>query len=431
MADQFGDSGFGGFNWDFSYPDFNWDFDFGQFQFPEFDFSQFAFPEMPAFDWGQIDFGNIPSFSMPDPLALPSYNDLMVQGPLGGGQWDRTAFGMPEQMPPMSLSDFGFGGSSAPSMTLPEMGMPQGSDPIPNLMGTQGGLGFDPAMGMDMDQMFGAASPMPGGSDYGIPSSPLPGLGGAGYGQPGQAATGEPSLQDLQRQVLQGQIGQLNKGSQPPSTMDTITKLLAAFGPTALGAAGLGMQAANRPERNPLEDDLLRARISSSGLQDTLARDRLNFERENAGAMMEHQAAMQEALLASRKPGGQANITALLQGNPQLAALYNALTTQTTGLANGGGSPEFNALIDQIAQVDIAELQKQAQQQIAQAQEMAARQGINPANIIAEIQQRVLQESAKARANARATLIQQLQPGINVFNSVGGLFGNLFQTPGA
>jgi hypothetical protein len=62
---------------------------------------------------------------------------------------------------------------------------------------------------------------------------------------------------------------------------------------------------------------------------------------------------------------------------------------------------------------------------------LAARQGINPANIIAEVQQRLLQESAKARANARQTLISQMQPGINTFNSVGGLFGNLFQTPSA
>jgi hypothetical protein len=314
-------------------------------------------------------------------------------------------------------------------MALPEAGMAQGSDPIPNLMGEQGGLGYDPAMAMgDMEQMFGPTSTV-GGSAYAQPfdSSLNTGL-GPEAGGPAASPTGTPSLQDLQRQLLEAQIAKMG---EKPGTMDMIAKLATAFGPTAIGAAGLGFQAANRPERNPLEDDLLRARIASSGTQDALAKDRLAFEKENAMRMAELQAGMQEAMLESRKPGGQANINALLQGNPQLAALYNALTKQTTGLADSGGSPEFNALIDQIAQVDIAELQKQAQQQIAQAQEMAARQGINPANIIAEIQQRVLQESAKARANARATLIQQLQPGISVFNSVGGLFGNLFQTPSA
>jgi hypothetical protein len=144
--------------------------------------------------------------------------------------------------------------------------------------------------------------------------------------------------------------------------------------------------------------------------------------------------AMQEALLNSRKPGGQGNIQALLAGNPQLAALYQALTQQGTRLASGD-TPEFNAQVEQLANVEIAEIQRQAQQQIAQAQEMAARQGINPAAIIAEIQQRVLQESAKARANARMILIQQLSagmaPGSQAFGTIGNLFANLFQIPSA
>jgi hypothetical protein len=210
------------------------------------------------------------------------------------------------------------------------------------------------------------------------------------------------------------------RANTPPSKWDTLAKLGAAFGPVALGAAGLGLQAANRPERNPLEDELLRARIASSGQQDALAKERLAFEKENAARMLEAQMAMQAAMLESKKPGGQANIDALLKGNPQ-----------RTGLASGGGSPEFLALVEQIAQTDIGELRRQADQQKAQAMEMAARQGINPANIIAEVEQRFLQESAKARANARNVLIAQMQPGVNVFNSVGGLFGNLFQTPSA
>lgn len=417
------------FDWSFQFPEVDWNFGLGNFdwQMP-MDFSW----AMPNFNW---DFGG---FNFADPLALPQYNDFFMS-PLTGNQPDFSAFGIPDPglqgvggANPMMVSDLidtqAFGGpGAAPTMSLPGQTLAQGSDPLTNLIGSTPFQG-EPFMGLD-DMGLGE-SPLTGGGTYASPgmttggnpfsvmgpeSAPL-GVGASLYGTPGgvESATklnGEPSM----------------PGS---SKWDTIAKLAAAFGPVALGAAGMGLQAANRPGRNPLEDDLLRARISSMGTQDTLAKDRLAFERENAEAMREAQMEMQAALLESRRPGGQANIQALLKGNPQLAALYNALTTQTTGLANGGDA-QFNAMIDQIAQVNIAELRRQADQQKAQAMEMAARQGVNPANIIAEIDQRFLQESAKARADARNVLIQQLAPGINVFNSVGGLFGNLFQTPAA
>jgi hypothetical protein len=419
------DFGFG-FDPGWSVPDFN-------FQFPAFDF--------PAFDFG---FGFDPAFAFPDfnwqfptfdPLALPTMPalDPFVAGPTGGMQVDFSQFGIPPMEAQgiggtaMSLADLGFGGSGAPSLNVPEPGLPTGSDSLLNLMNqyqapSQGdfGLGMDPAM-LDL----GPLSPLAGGSAYGVPASPLPGLGGAGYTPPG-GTPGAPMSE--QEKFFAAQNARANT---PPSKWDTLAKLGAAFGPVALGAAGLGLQAANRPERNPLEDELLRARIASSGQQDALAKERLAFEKENAARMLEAQMAMQAAMLESKKPGGQANIDALLKGNPQLAALYQALTSSSTGLASGGGSPEFLALVEQIAQTDIGELRRQADQQKAQAMEMAARQGINPANIIAEVEQRFLQESAKARANARNVLIAQMQPGVNVFNSVGGLFGNLFQTPSA
>jgi hypothetical protein len=419
---------------DFDFPDFNLGFDpsFFDFNVPEFDW----------WDFGGFDFGGGFDLGLPtdwwslDPLALPSmpsYDSFFLM-PEGGGQPDFAAFGVPPMEmqglggPPMTLTDLGFGGTGAPTVPMLESFRP-GSDPMVNLMGeTQPGLGYDPGWGMDMESMF-AESPLPGGTPYGvpsqplpglggpqatpfgIPSSPLPGLGGAGYTPPGTPATAATAAS--------------------PSKWDVIAKLAAAFGPTALGAAGLGLQAANRPERNPLEDELLRAKITSTGLQDSLAKDRLAFEKANAAEMRAFQERMQAALLESRKPGGQANITALLQGNPQLASLYQALTAQGTGLASGPGAPEFQALIDQIAQVDIADLRRQADEQIAQANEAANRLGTNPANIIAKIEQTFLQEAAKARANARNILISQLRPGIDIFNSVGGLFGNLFQVPGA
>jgi hypothetical protein len=436
MAGEWWDSGQfnlgGGSGFEF---DPNWfNFDPNQFNLGGgFDPSMF-------FDPSQFNLGFDPgafNFNMLDPLALPSF-DMGSFQPAFAQQpgMEFGGFGMPaaEGMAgaPQSLADLGFGGGGgAPSMTLPPEFM-QGTDPIPNLMGSDAGQApFNPFAELD-DMGGGQGTSQAGGGNYASPFSSKLNIGGSAYADPEPAGT--PSLQDLQRQLLQGQIGKLDRENQPASKWDVITKLAGAFGPTAIGAAGMGLQAANRPQRNPLEDELIRAKIASTGLQDTLSRDRLNFERENAEAMRASQEEMQGALLESRKPGGQGNVNALLQGNPSLAALYQALTKQGTSLASGD-TPEFNAQVEQLAQVDIAELQRQAQQQIAQAMEMAQRQGINPANIIAEIQQRVLQESAKARANARQTLIQQLsagmQPGTSAFNSIGGVFSNLFQTPSA
>lgn len=429
--------GGGGGGFDFG----NW-WDPGQFNldfnFPSYDFGNFGF------DPSQFNLGFDPgsfNFNFTDPLALPSLDfGGGFQSAFNPGQGlDTSGLFQPTGTAgagasPMQLSDLGFGGSNAPQTALPNAAPAQTSDPFLNLMGSDQGQGLGGWPGADWTGGgLGDGSALTGGGQYTDPFSSKLDLGNyAGQGGTDAAASpaGPASLQDLQRQLLQGQIAQLDKANKPASSWDTLAKLAAAFGPTALGAAGLGLQASNQPKRNPLEDDLLRARIASSGQQDALAKDRLDFEKSNAEAMRQAQMEMQNALLESRKPGGQGNIDALLKGNPQLAALYQALTKQTTGLASGD-SPEFNALIEQVAQVDIAELQRQAQQQMAQAQEMAARQGINPANIIAEIQQRVLQESAKARANARQTIISQLQPGISTFNSIGSLFGNLFQTPSA
>jgi hypothetical protein len=447
MADWFGDSGF-------NFPDFNQSFDFGfdpswqnfdfsqMFPMPDFNFGDFGFGGMPDFNFGNFNSGGTPGDfnfgNFQDPLALPSFGGGGANSALGSVD---QAFA-PQQgaQSPMFASNF----------LSPKDTMSDATDPILRLQAQYGGPTptgnlYSP---LDSGNPF-QGDPFMGLNDQGLPGAsnqyaePVTGLGGAPFAPGAQPAT--PGGPMAQQQGLglgynaQGQpmsefekymAAQTAKLNQPASTMDTLAKLAAAFGPTALGAAGLGLQSANRPSRNPLEDDLLRARIQSTGMQDTLAKDRLDFEKSNAEAQRQAQMEMQNALLESHKPGGQGNIDALLKGNPQLAALYQALTKQTTGLA-GGGDAAFNALIEQVAQVDIAELQRQAQQQIAQAQEMAARQGINPANIIAEVQQRLLQESAKARANARQTLISQLQPGISTFNSIGGLFGNLFQTPSA
>lgn len=429
--------------------DFNLGFDWSNMAWPTLDWSGFNLGFNPS-DWGNFNFDwSLPNFGM-DPLALPSFTGMEGFQPAfmqGGGAngFGMPALGMAEA--PQTLSDaLGFKGTAAPTTTVPTAAMPAGGDPLVNLMGTDQGLGLDPAWAAL------AESPISTGS-YGQPgmtagpgtplsltgaeNAPVPvtaslGVGGTPYGQPGGAASdaATPSLGDLQRQLLQAQLAQANRGNQPASGWETLAKLGAAFGPTALGAAGLGLQAANRPQRNPLEDELIRAKIASTGLQDQLARDRLAFERDQAAAQLEAQQSMQNALLESRRPGGQANITALLQGNPQLAALYNALTNKGTGLA-GGTSPEFEAMVTQLAQVDITELRRQADQLIAQAKEDAIRQGINPAARIAEVEQRFLQESAKARANARNSVIQQLIPALNIFQGIGGLFGNLFQTPQA
>ncbi len=455
-------------------------FDPGQFNLG-FDPGSFNFNFGPMPDFSSM-FGAMPDFSqftLPDPLALPTWAPPSFQPSTGG--FDLGAFGQGLAAPSALPSggggfNLGFGqGAGAPSLALPNQTPQTTSDPLVNLQQTY----TPPALGQNPQFTMSGAGPsnffggIPGqfdlGGGTGLPGEQTSTVGGSAYAQPPLAGLGAPVAPGLTPGGPMSQMPGLGQGfnaqgapmsdmekflalqmaktgqTPPASGWDTVAKLAAAFAPTALGAAGLGLQAANRPQRNPLEDDLLRAKIASTGQQDALARDRLQFERDQADAMrafqeqmqgsqLDAQRQMQEALIASRRPGGQGNIQSLLHGNPQLNALYNALTTQGTRLASGD-TPEFNAQVEQLAAVDIAEIQRQANQQIAQAQEMAARQGINPANIIAEIQQRVLQESAKSRANARQTLIQQLgagmQPGTAAFNTIGGLFGNLFQTPSA
>ena len=415
----------GGSNWwDFGGFDFGFDPSWFDFTLPDFNFDW----AMPEFNWA------MPSM---DPLALPSYNDFFLSG-VSGQQPEFPAWGIPSPEmqappPPVSLADLGYGGpSAAPNTALPAETLPPGLDQIVNLQGTDQGLGNQGGL-----------------PDYlSEPKFPDLGLTTGVYGGPGGVAEGGSEwMLEGRPYTLTGALGgtpQAQPGGAPVSTTasggnkwETIAKLAAAFGPTALGAAGLGLQAANRPKRNPLEDELLRARIASTGLQDALAKDRLAFEREQAGAQLEAQREalnaqreMQNALLASRRPGGAANIQGLLASDPRFRALYERLTSQSTALA-GGSSPEFDAMLDQVAGVQITALQRQAEEQKDQAMELAARQGINPAGIIAKIDQELLQQIAAARVQARQVLIQMMQPGANLLNSIGGLFGALYQSPAA
>lgn len=406
-----------GGNWDFSLPDLNWALP----ALPDFNFPNFS----PTLDLGR--------WQAQDPLALPTFSGQFSPAFMQG--MDTGAVPAPGMAgSPQTLGDVipGYQSTAAPnSMTPAASSAPLGQDPLVNMMGTSGGLGSilgpDTTLTGLTTGQYGTPGQTPGGPAYSLtgtgPMNPTLNAGPLAQAQGLMENTGRGGNL-LEMLALAKTLG----GQGSPGVWDTIAKLGAAVGPTALGAAGLGLQAANQPKRNPLDDQLKQAQINSVAQQDALARDRLEFEKQNAEAMRQFQEEMQAALLESRRPGGAANIQALLQSQPQLAALYNALTNRTTGLANGD-SPEFNALIESIAGVDIQNLRRQADEQIAQANEMATRQGINPAGIIAKIQQEFLQQSAAARANARQTLVQQLTPGINVMNTIGGLFGNLFQVP--
>jgi hypothetical protein len=385
----------------------------------------------------------LPGLGGAEPPAFP----MNFEGPLDLGgvpPAPMPGLGGPSDFPLTQLH--GLGGAEPPAFPLDLGGVP--SAPLPGL----GGLGdFGP-------------SPLPGGAVYAMtpdeallrttspylaPFSPtlnteLPPEGPSG------ATIERPPPQDVPlsaaeaRQARQDRLDDLReqtyvKALAPKSMLETIGTLGAAFGPTAIQAAGLGFQQANRPQRNPLEDELLRSRIASTGLQDQLAKERLDFEKEQAGARLEAEAAMQaqqleaqqamqDALIASRAPGGTGNIQALLGANPQFAALYKAALGNATSLA-GGGSPQFNAMLERVAQTDIAELSRQKDQLIKQANEDAARLGINPANRIAEVEQRFLQESEKARANARTTLLQLMGPAQQLLGAFGPLFGSVASTP--
>src|SRR3990167_1313735 len=122
----------------------------------------------------------------------------------------------------------------------------QGTDPIPNLMGSDAGQGYNPFQG----------EPFTGLDDMGLGQSPSP-ISTGGYGPPGMT-TGGGSPFSLTGEGNQGtpvtaSLGadtRLNPNGSGGSgfNWEALAKIAAAFGPTAGGAAGLGLQAANRPK---------------------------------------------------------------------------------------------------------------------------------------------------------------------------------------